>query len=237
MTRLKQAIRSELIAGWSTFDRCFLLAGLLLQVIVFALAPERPIVIVSGLTGIISVVLCSKGKISHYAFGFVQVLTYLVIAWQQRLYGEVGINVFYFFSMIYGLAVWLRRYHVDEQTGSAELQTRKLSAAWWITTVAAVLLGSLLTGWLLATFTDDSDPYLDAFTTIPAIAGQLLMVFGYREQWFFWFCIDVGCVWLWFRAGNWSMAALYAFWCANCIRGFLHWTRSVQLNETNLRDI
>ena len=91
--------------------------------------------------------------------------------------------------------------------------------------VAAVLVGSLITGWLLAHYTDDSDPYLDAFTTIPAIAGQILMVSGYREQWFFWFCIDVGCVWLWVRAGNWSMAALYAFWCANCIYGYINWKR------------
>lgn len=228
MSRLKQAFHSELIAGWSPFDRCFLLAGLLLQIIVFVLVPAAPIMIVSGITGVISVVLCSQGKISHYAFGFVQVVTYLIIAWRQRLYGEVGINVFYFFSMIYGIYVWMRRYHVNEQTGSAELQARKLTVGWWISIVTAVLLGSLLTGWLLATYTDDSDPYLDAFTTIPAIAGQLLMVFGYREQWFFWFCIDVGCVWLWLRAGNWSMAALYAFWCANCIKGFLRWTRSAQ---------
>lgn len=229
---MKQALHKEFVAGWSTFDQCFLLAGLLLQIVVFVLAPESPIMIISGLTGIISVVLCSKGKISTYAFGFVQVLTYLIIAWRQRLYGEVGINVFYFFSMIYGLYVWTRRYHVDVETGSSELQTRKLSATWCITLITTVLIGSLLMGWLFATYTDDSDPYLDAFTTIPAIAGQLLMVFGFREQWFFWFCIDIGCVWLWIRAGNWSMAALYAFWCANCIRGFYHWTKSVNNSNT-----
>ena len=139
--------------------------------------------------------------------------------------------MFYFVSMIYGIYVWMRRYHVDEKTGSSELQARKLSAGWWIGTIVAVLVGSILTGWLLAKYTDDSDPYLDAFTTIPAIAGQILMVFGFREQWFFWFCIDIGCVWLWLRAGNWSMAALYAFWCANCINGFYHWTKSAKTKE------
>ena len=232
MSKLSEAIHSELIAGRSTFDWCFLLAGLAIQVLVFCLAPSTPIVIVSGIAGIFSVVLCSQRKISSYVFGFVQVITYLIICYRQRLYGEVGINVFYFVSMVYGVFAWLRRYHVDEETGSSELKTRRLSVLCWVGTIAAVLVGSLLTGWLLAHYTDDSDPYLDAFTTIPAIAGQILMVSGYREQWFFWFCIDIGCVWLWVRAGNWSMAALYAFWCANCIYGFYQWTKSAKTIET-----
>lgn len=231
MNRLTKAIHSEFIAGRTTFDWCFLLTGLAIQVLVFCLAPSSPIMIVSGITGIFSVILCSQGKISSYLFGFVQVTTYLIIAYRQRLYGEVGINVFYFVSMIYGVFVWMRRYHVDEATGSSGLKTRKLSVGWWIGTIVAVLVGSILTGWLLTRYTDDSDPYLDAFTTIPAIAGQILMVLGFREQWFFWFCIDVGCVWLWLRAGNWSMAALYAFWCANCINGFYHWSKSAKTIE------
>lgn len=228
---IKQVIHSEFIAGRTAFDWCFLLTGLAIQVLVFCLDPSAPIMIVSGIAGIFSVILCSQGKISTYLFGFVQVTTYLFIAFRQRLYGEVGINVFYFVSMIYGVYAWLQRYHVDEKTGSSGLKTRKLSVGWWIGTIVAVLVGSILTGWLLTRYTDDSDPYLDAFTTIPAIAGQILMVLGFREQWFFWFCIDVGCVWLWLRAGNWSMAALYAFWCANCINGFYHWSKSAKTIE------
>ena len=231
MSKLTEAVHREFIAGRSPFDWCFLLTGLVIQILVFLLAPSAPIMIVSGIAGIFSVILCSQGKISTYLFGFVQVITYLIICYRQRLYGEVGINIFYFLSMIYGVFVWMRRYHVDAETGSSEVQTRKLSAIWWTSIVTAVLLGSLLTGWLLANYTDDSDPYLDAFTTIPAIAGQVLMVFRYREQWFFWFCIDIGCIWLWVRAGNWSMAALYAFWCANCIYGFLHWTKSAKQQD------
>jgi len=231
MNKLSRALHSEFVAGRTPFDWCFLATGLAIQIVVFCLAPSAPVNIVSGIAGIFSVILCSQGKISSYFFGFLQVITYLIISYRQHLYGEVGINVFYFLSMIYGLFVWKSRYRVDEMTGSAELHARKLSVAWWITIIALVTLGTILTGWFLDSGTDDSDPYLDAFTTIPAIAGQILMVFGYREQWFFWFCIDIASVWLWVRAGNWSMAALYAFWCANCINGFYHWTNSAKQHD------
>jgi len=222
---LKQVLHEELIAGRTTFDYIFLALGLVIQFLVFCIAPTQPIMIVSGIAGIFSVVLCSQRKISTFAFGFLQVITYLIICYNQRLYGEVGINIFYFFSMLYGVYVWKNRYQRNDQTGETELHTRRLKPVFWLATIAFAVLGSWLTGWGLEHYTDDSDPYLDAFTTIPAIVGQILMVLGYREQWFFWFCIDIGCVWLWLRAGNWSMAALYAFWCLNCIYGFLHWSK------------
>lgn len=223
---LKRVLYEELIAGRTAFDYTFLLTGLTIQILVFYFAPSQPIMIVSGIAGIFSVVLCSQRKISTFVFGFLQVITYLIICYRQRLYGEVGINIFYFISMLYGVYAWKERYQHNTKTGETELQTRRLTPIYWITMIAFALFGSWLTGWSLQHFTDDSDPYLDAFTTIPAIIGQILMVLGFREQWFFWFCIDIACVWLWIRAGNWSMAALYAFWCVNCIYGFLHWSEN-----------
>ena len=230
-TSLKQVLYREFLAGRTWFDWLFLLSGLALQVLVFWLAPSEPIVIVSGLSGILSVVLCAEGKISYYVFGFLQVVTYLIISFRQQLYAEVGINVFYFVTMIWGVYNWWKRYHVDEQTGSSELAARKLTAFWWVVFIVFSIVGSVLVGWGLSTFTNDSDPYLDAFSAVPAIIAQMLLVMGYREQWFFWFLIDMFCVWLWSRAGNWSIAALYAFWSINCIKGYIHWTSSANQNS------
>ena len=221
---LKKILHSEFIAGRTTFDWCFLLLGLAIQVLVFCLAPSRPLVIVSGIAGIFSVVLCAQGKISYYVFGFLQVITYLILSYEERFYGTVAINIFYFVTMLYGVYQWYKHYHLNPETGSTELKAQNIPTMWWITLTIILIAVSALTGWLLSRYTNDADPYLDAFATIPAIVAQILLVLGYREQWFFWFCIDIGSVWLWIRAGNWSMAALYAFWCVNCIYGFINWT-------------
>lgn len=228
--QISQVFRQEFIAGRTPFDWVFLLSGLALQVLVYCFAPTDPIMIISGIAGIFSVVLCAQGKISYYVFGFLQVVTYLVIVFRQQLYAEVALNVFYFVSMLYGVYVWRRHYHVDHESGSAELQPRRLPLAWWIASILFAILGSILAGWLLQHYTNDSDPYLDAFSAVPAIVAQILLVLGYREQWLIWLFIDVVCIWLWVRAANWSMTALYAFWCFNCIRGYLHWTST--LNQT-----
>lgn len=228
MKKLAQWLYQEFIAGRTLFDYAFLLLGLAIQILVFCLVPDEPIMIVSGIAGIFSVILCSQGKISTFVFGFVQVVTYLVISYRQQLYGEVAINVFYFLSMIYGVWCWRRRYRMDDTANSASLKTRSLSIVHWIILTLVVVACSVLTGWGLSVWSNDSDPFFDAFTTVPAIPAQLLMVLGYREQWFFWFCIDVGCTIMWLRAGNWSIMMLYAFWCVNCIYGWLRWTQSQQ---------
>jgi nicotinamide mononucleotide transporter len=92
----------------------------------------------------------------------------------------------------------------------------------------AIVLMSVLTGWLLQRYTDDPQPYLDAFTTVPAIAAQILMVMAYREQWYLWLMVDVLALVMWLRAENYCMAAQYAFWCANCIYGYVQWTKSMK---------
>jgi len=94
----------------------------------------------------------------------------------------------------------------------------------------SLVMVSLLTGWLL-TFTDDSQPYLDALTTIPALVAQVLMILAYREQWYIWFLIDLLYVVLWARAGNWCLFAQHIFWCINCVYGYLTWSQTLQSRD------
>lgn len=201
----------------------FLILGLLVQVLTFVLMPDNPISLVSGMLGICSVVLGAQGNILTFVFGFAQVATYTYLCCIERFYAEIAINIYYFITMIYGVYCWRNRL----SNNSLQVQTRRLSIkllAWGMLLIA---LFSWLTGWLLARFTDDPQPYMDAFTTVPAIAAQLLMVLAYREQWYLWLVVDVLAVVMWLRAENYCMAAQYVFWCVNCIYGYIQWTRQL----------
>lgn len=201
----------------------FLILGLLVQVLAFVLMPDNPISLVSGMLGICSVVLGAQGNILTFVFGFAQVATYTYLCCVERFYAEIAINIYYFITMIYGVYCWRNRL----SNNSLQVQTRRLSIkllAWGMLLIA---LFSWLTGWSLARFTDDPQPYMDAFTTVPAIAAQLLMVLAYREQWYLWLVVDVLAVVMWLRAENYCMAAQYIFWCVNCIYGYIQWTRQL----------
>ena len=202
----------------------FLATGVLVQVITFCLMPHSPWALVSGILGICSVVLGAQGNILTFVFGFAQVVTYTYLCVVERFYAEIAINIYYFFTMIYGVYCWRKR--LSDNT--LQVQTRRLSRNIFPLLSVAIVLISVLTGWLLQRYTDDPQPYLDAFTTVPAIAAQILMVMAYREQWYLWLMVDVLALVMWLRAENYCMAAQYAFWCANCIYGYVQWTKSMK---------
>lgn len=231
MKEKNDILRSELFAGRSVFDWIFLVFGVFVQIIVFVIQPENPIAVVSGIAGIISVILCAQGKITTFIFGFLQILTYMYLCVVERLYGEVVINIFYFCSQIVAIFVWRKNYHITT-SDSAELRPRSLSVTWLLLIVLLSVVLSVITGWFLSVYTNDSQPWLDAFTTIPAIFAQLLLMLAYREQWLLWLIVDILSAVMWLNASNWCLFAQYVFWCTNCLYGYLRWGR--QLNATNV---
>jgi nicotinamide mononucleotide transporter len=206
------------------FDYSFLAFGLLIQVVTYFISlstgvPVSLVSLVSGCLGVCSVCLLAQGNIWTFFLGFAQVGTYTYLCIEQRFYGEIAINAYYFLTMIYGVYAWKRRLRGDEQTVS----TRSLSMPVFGVIILATLFLSGLVGVGLAAYTDDTQPYLDAFTTVPALVAQVLMILVYREHWFVWLAVDVLSVVLWLRAGDFCMAAQYAFWCANCLFGLHRW--------------
>lgn len=205
------------------FDYCFLALGLLIQIVTFFLMPhESWLSLLSGMLGVCSVCMASQGNILTFAFGFGQVLTYTWLCVTQRFYGEIAINAYYFITMIYGVFVWRKRVGGTKDS-EMTVHTRQMKVQWMAVIVVLTAFVSWLTGWGLSAWTDDTQPYLDAFTTIPALVAQVLLILVYREHWFIWLAVDVVSVVLWLRAGDYCMTAQYAFWCANCIYGLKRW--------------
>ena len=219
------------MASTKWYDYSFLALGLLIQVVTFYLsntfqgADIGYISLVSGCLGICSVCLTAQGNILTFVFGFTQVLTYTYLCVAQRFYGEIAINGYYFLTMIYGVYAWKRRLKMPEDSSKGKhfVSPRNLPPRTLIIIALLTLLVSWLAGIGLALWTDDTQPYLDAFTTVPALVAQVLMILVYREHWFIWLAVDGLSVALWLRAGDYCMAAQYAFWCANCLYGIRRW--------------
>lgn len=210
------------------FDYAFLALGLLIQAVTYMLMPHDTwLSVLSGCLGVCSVCLTAQGNILTFAFGFAQVITYTYLCWTQRFYGEIAINAYYFLTMIYGVYVWHRRLSSSDER---LVSPRRLSREWLLLIVLVSLVGSWLVGWGLASWTDDTQPYLDAFTTVPALVAQVLMILVYREHWFIWLAVDILNVVLWLRAGDYCMTVQYAFWCANCLYGLRRW-RSLGISK------
>ena len=213
--------------GYSLFEKLFLLIMVLVQVVVFIIAPDTPLNIIAGIAGVVSVVMCAKGRTVFYFIGFIQTCTYLFLAWQNQFYGEVLENIFYFVTMIWGIFVW-KKNEVENADGTRDVAAKKFTPAQWAISIVLTIFTTIAMGYWLERI-GSAQAYTDAATNVMAVIAQLLMVWRYREQWIWWFVIDVFCIKLWWVAGNWSMVAMYIAWTVNTIYGWVNWSK---LNKT-----
>ena len=223
MLTIKNWFLRNFWTGYSLFERLFLWGMVALQIVVFCIVPDTPLNIIAGVAGVISVVLCAKGKVTFYFIGFVQTCTYLILAWQNHFYGEVIENLWYFVTMIWGIFVWKSNSKQNED-GTEEVLSKKFTPSQWFLSIVGTIASTVAMGYFLDRI-GSAQAYTDAATNVMAIFAQLLMVRRYREQWIWWAVIDLLCIKLWFVAGNWSMVAMYVGWTANCIYGWYNWTK------------
>lgn len=204
------------VEGW--FGIAFILTGIATQVATYALTKDSLLSLVSGIAGVISVVLCSQRKLSFYFWGFLQIGTFMAICISEHLYGKLFENGFYLITMIGGLLMWKR----NEQHHTVE--TRSLNKLTLLFVVIQSLFAVLVVETVLTSIGGEQ-PFMDSFTTIFAIVAQLLMIYRYRESWLFWLVVDIACIIMWYNEENWSMTVQYIFWTMNCIYGLIKWNK------------
>lgn len=222
-------LKNEFWNGYNWFERIFMLAMVLLQVIVYCFVPDTPIGIVCGISGVICVVLTAKGKISSYLFNFIQMITYMVICWDTRLFLEFGEQVFYFVVCIFGVFLWKKNMRKNED-GTEQVIAKKFKPWHWIATVVVTVVTTIILGTFGEIILGSTLPYIDAFTVALAVIAQLLMVWRYREQWAVWIVIDIASLVMFVMLGQWSMVVMYVAWTINAFYGWYNWTK---LNNQN----
>ena len=199
-----------------TFALWFLLTGIATQAVVFSLSDDSLLSFVSGVAGVVSVVLCSQRKLSFYFWGFLQIATFVALCMQEQLYGKLIENAFYSVTMVAGLVMWKKNLIGEE------IETREMDIMNWESALALISITVITLSVVLHQF-GGSYAGLDALTTSIAICAQTLMILRYRESWILWLSVNLLCVALWVQASNWCMVAQYIFWTANCIYGMIKW--------------
>ena len=202
------------------FDYIFMLLGIIIQVVCFIFTGDAVLSFICGLSGVINVVLCSQKKLSFYFFAYIQMFTYIIIIFQQHLYGELVENIFYVITTTIALFLWIKNYNKEEK----EVIARKLSKQAWILCCSIFIISTILL-YIILLKTNDPRPFLDAISTVPAFIAQILLMLRYREQWIMWFIVDVATLILWISIGNIFMIMQYIFWIINCIYGYINWSK------------
>ena len=173
------------------------------------------------LFGIVSVWLSVRENIWSWPTAIVNVSLYFVIFYRERLYADMGLQVFYAAISVYGWYHWLFG-GVDRTELKVSLAPRRL----WPVLLVTWALGSWMLGTLLYRKTDAALPYLDSALTVGSLLAQWMMTRKYVENWAIWVLLDIVYVAVFLNRGLPLTAFLYGVYLVLAARGLMAWRRS-----------
>ena len=194
---------------------------------------------VAGITGVLCVVLVAKGSIWNYLFGLVNVSLYAWISYKAALYGDAGLNAFYYVPMQFvGWWQWRKRgaaVSSDEArklSGEEDVRVKARRMSWSQRLYLALgCIAGIVTVGLLLRHLGDPQPFKDSTTTVLSIVAQALMAMAFMEQWCLWIITNIVSVVMWTicvvrgEAHAGVMVIMWVFYLLNSLNGFRVWLR------------
>ncbi len=178
-------IYNQLFTNWKKFEVSYIAALLLLQFVVYAIEPDSPIGMISGVAGVISLVLAMKGRRICFFFGIIQCLAMTYIAWISHAYGSFAMDIVYVISQPIGWFMWGK----DQATKSFEKNTRyKIFAGAFV---------AWIIGWFVLGNLEGQLPYLDSMNLVVSLIAQLLYILKYQENWSLWIVVNIANLIFW----------------------------------------
>jgi len=191
-----------------------------------ALGVMSPIEWIAAALGVANIVLLVQRSIWNYPFGLATVVLYGFVFLEQRFYSDALLQVFFFVVQLYG---WWNWYHARAGDGLIRVELMNLlERMGW---AAAIVAGTALEGWYLATRTNDAAPWLDAATTVLSVVAQYLLSVRKIENWILWIVADVVQIGLYFWKGLYPTTGLYVIFLVFSVVGLVQWWRQLQVEQ------
>ncbi len=178
---------------------------------------------IAATLGVINIGLLIFRSVWNFPFGIAMVALYIFVFYEEKLYAEAALQVFFILAQLWGWWLWLKVGGEDDRVPVRWLDW--LSRGVWIMVTIAF---SVNLGWVLATFTDAARPYVDTGITGASVAAQILLAYRRIENWLIWIAIDVASIALYIDRGLYPTAGLYGGFLVLSLIGLKEWIAAEQ---------
>ena len=162
------------------------------------------------------VILVAKRLIICWLFAFIGSTLFVYLCYTGNLYIESILQLFYVAMAIVGWLSWKR--------SSPENASIKI---WGINKhiLNIVLSGvlSLVLGFIFDTYTNQANPYVDAFTTCYSLSATFMVAQKVLGNWIYWIVIDLVSIYLYAQRDYNLTAVQYGIFTILAVFGFIAW--------------
>lgn len=174
------------------------------------------------LCALMYVILISFKSQWGWLFATISSAIYIFICYFGKLYLETGLQVFYVSMAIYGWYEWSDA-DEEENEGFTQWPLKKHTYLIGIT-----LMLTFFTGLIFDWYTDQANPFLDAFTTMISLVATYMVTKKVLENWLYWIVIDLVAMVLYMNRGFELTGILYLLYSVIAVFGYFNWKRSLK---------
>ena len=233
MNKFTTWFKNEYVNDWKPFDYIFLFGLLAVQLALTPVLIDDKLsvgwnifVIVASFIGTLATIICAKGKMSYYIWGFIQTVMFLIHSIESRLWVESAEQVYYLVTMFIGIFVWKKNINKDKEA----VKPKEFTTSKFVITIVSLTILSVGI-YFLDVKLGGASPLLDTLSLSIGVVANILCTFCYKEQWPLWFLLDVVQTILYFVVGEPLMAIMYIAWTINTVYGYICWSRSEKHKE------
>lgn len=184
---------------------------------------------VAVLTGVLYVIFASREKIICWLFALISSALYIYICITSQLYIETALQLFYFVMAIVGFLAWQNKqmFRFREEECTEPKGKQALIRLWSLKAHALNILISgviaVAMGLFFDVYTDQQNPFLDAFTTVYSLAATFMVAQRVLENWVYWIIIDLFSIYLYYSRGLYLSALLFVLFMVLAVFGLVIW--------------
>jgi nicotinamide mononucleotide transporter len=175
---------------------------------------------------ILYLVLAVKQNILCWIAGIISSAFYFFIFHSSGLDMDAYLQIFYVSIGFYGWSQWK-----SEDDQSTNFIVNIWSKPQHLAAISMILVFSLVSGWLLESYTNAALPFLDALVTWGAVVATYMVAKKVLENWIYWFVIDTISIFLFVARDLWITALLFMIYIVIILFGYRSWKKVH--NESN----
>jgi nicotinamide mononucleotide transporter len=182
--------------------------------------------IIGVITGLLCVYLAAINNIWNWPIAIISVGIYIYIFMQSRLYADMGLQIYFFITSIYGWYFWSSNTIAEIKIPVKLITTRQTIISILIVAVATPSLGFMLINLApILHYQPASYPYLDSFCTACSLVAQVFLTRKVLENWLIWIFVDIIYVGVYIFKGLDATAFMYAIYVPIALLGYIDWRK------------
>lgn len=194
--------------------------------------------LLTAVFGLTTVFLAGRNSKYNFWVGYVYTILLCIMFWSRNLWASMCLQPISLAINIMGHYRWTHPNSGEESSqNSKALKVSTLSNAQRVLTVAVVLFGGLLLGWVMSNLhtwfsaiSQNPRPYLDGLLTVLILTAQFLSSLKKFECWIAWLFVNITNLTLYLSIGLVFMPIVSMLYLINGIWSLWNWFRLYKKN-------